>query len=227
MGTVTGIVSNLTIKAATPHHVPFLVETVLGAERSGSQHAGIARVFGSSDDRAAELIAAMFEEEIDGCEFSVSSFLVAEVGGVAAAAVAGWVEGFHDDMPSSMLRSNLIGFTFPVEAMETMRSNGPAVAPIRLDRAKGALQIEYVYVAPAHRGKGLSTALIEAHIARALDLTYPPDLAQVQVFANNTPAINAYQALGFKVTASVRSDDPRTLELLPFNEKLLMEKTLR
>ncbi len=227
MGTVTGIVSNLTIKAAGPNHVPFLVEAVLGAERSGGSHAGIARVFGSSDDRAADLIATMFAEEIDGCEFSVSSFLVAEIGGTAAAAVAGWVEGFHDDMPSSLLRLNLIGFTFPTEAMETMRSNGPAVAPIRIDRAKGAVQIEYVYVAAAHRGKGLSTALIQAHITRALALPQPPHLAQVQVFANNAPAINAYQALGFKVTASVRSADPRTLELLPFNEKLLMEKIIR
>lgn len=218
--------SEVQIERATPSDIPFLVEAVEAADRGIGAHSGLARVFGLEDEQLRERIEAMFQEEVDGCEFSVSSFLLARCEGKAIAAVGGWIEGTEDGMPSQMLRSNLIGFTFPPSSMEALKANAPALSSMRIDRGMGDLQIEYVYVAPGHRGEGLASRLIQAHIAAARSAAPPPQKAQVQVFSNNAPAIKLYTALGFRTAGTFRSEHPRIFELLPHHEKLVMEMTL-
>lgn len=215
--------SQAQIERASTTDIPFLVEAVEAADRGIGAYGGLARVFGLSDAQLPERIEAMFQEEVDGCEFSVSSFLVARSEGNAIAAVGGWVEGAEDGIPSQMLRSNLIGFTFPPASMEALKANAPVLAALRIDRSMATLQIEYVYVAPGHRGEGLAACLIQHHLAEARSTSPPPLRAQVQVFSNNTPAIRLYTALGFHIAGTYRSDHPRILELLPHHEKLVME----
>ncbi|MFZ1332100.1 MAG: GNAT family N-acetyltransferase, partial [Flavobacteriales bacterium] len=142
------------------------------------------------------------------------------------AAVAGWLEGGVDGVPSGSLRTNLVGYTFPGSALEALRENGQAAVDLKLDRDEGALQIEYVYVSPAERGKRLATKLIQAHIDRIKGSDQVPGKVQIQVFNNNDKALSAYLAMGFQVVRTARSQDPRALELLPFNEKSLLELTL-
>lgn len=215
------------IARATAADIPFLAEAVLGAERSGGKFSAMSRIFGTGEDELAELIASMFQEEIQGCEFSLASFLVAHDAGQPLAAVAGWTEGVHEDgMASAILRSNLIGFTFPQHALVTFRSNAEALAPLRIERKKRALQIEYVYVRPDMRGHGLASMLIRRHISEALQAVTPPKSAQVQVFANNDHAIKLYRSIGFSTILHARSDHPNANSILPHPEKLLMEKPL-
>ncbi len=218
--------STVQIDRATVSDIPFLVETVIAADRSMGAHAGLARVFALDDEELPERIEAMFHEEVDGCEFSVSSFLVARSEGKAVAAVGGWVEGSEDGVPSQMLRSNLIGFTFPPASMAAMRGNALAIAPMRFDRNMGDLQIEYVYVAPEYRGQGVSARLIQGHIEEARRAYPRPRNAQVQVFSNNASAIRLYTTLGFRIANTLRSDHPDILELLPHHEKYVMEMPL-
>ncbi len=215
------------IDKATPADIAFLADAVQGAEQSGGTFSALARIFGIAEDALPGLLSSMFEEGVDGCEFSVSSFLVVREGSVPVAAVAGWVEGEAEEgVPSQVLRSNLIGFTFPPEAMAALRTHAEALTPLRLDRVKGALQIEYVYVRPDRRGSGLAARLIQRHIMNALALSAPPARAQVQVFANNAPAVHLYSAMGFTTSLRVRSDHPGITSLLPHPEKLMMEKLL-
>lgn len=219
--------SDLRLDKASLSDIPFLIATVLAAERSGGEQVGLARVFGLPEKALPDRLQAMFLEEVDGCEFSVSSFRVARMGGVPVAAVAGWTEGGAEEgVPSQMLRSNLIGFTFPKGSMETLRTHAEALAGMRINRRKGALQIEYVHVSPEHRRKGLAAQLIRLHIQEALASPMPPSTAQVQVFANNIPAVRLYEALGFHLARTYRSDHPRINDLLPHHEKLVLEKNL-
>ena len=217
--------ADYTIRAATMEDVDFLSETILAAEMSGTDRAGLATLFDLTTDQAKDLVVRMLEEEIDGCELSVSSFLVACADDQPVAAVGGWVEGRMEDMPSSLLKSNLIGFTFPKESMQALAERRGAVRGIQIERERDALQIEYVYVRPEHRGNDLAGRLVRAHFAQASD---QPGVhkAQVQVFADNASAIRSYERLGFTTARSYRSKDPDTLRFLPWNEKLLMERTL-
>ncbi len=216
---------NSWIRPARINDIPLLVETVLEAEKSGGDHAPIARLFGLNEEEARGLIATMFEEEIEGCEFSLGSFLVVDQGEGAEAAVAGWVEGANEDgMSAQILRANLIGFTFPARAMDKMRANGPAVSALAVPRNTGTLQIEYVHVAAASRGKGYAQALILQHMACAVRSNVPK--AQVQVFGHNKSAISLYIKLGFERKETYVSDHPDASNLLPHNEKWLMERKL-
>ncbi len=217
--------STSTIRRAGAADIPFLIETCLGAEQGAGKHAPIARVFGLTDEQVAPYLAAMFGEEVDGCEFSVSSFLIVEEDGMPAAAVAGWIEGAAEDgLGSNFLRTNLIGYTFPPTSMAAMRTNGAAVKELLLPRSSLMLQLEYVYTSPSHRGKGYARKLIGKHIYEAR--TQGIERAQVQVFADNKPAILLYESMGFSTSQTAHTEHPNALQLVPAASKLLMERSI-
>lgn len=201
----------------------FLVEAIISAEKSNTPRLGLATLFGSTEEEVRKLVERMLEEEVDGCEFSTSSFMVAEVGGKPVAAVAGWVEGAgEEEMPSALLKANLIGYTFPAERMQQLRANAAVITGIQIPREEGCLQIEYVHVDPGYRGKGLAGRLIKAHFAGATGA----GKAQVQAFADNAVAIGLYERLGFKIVRTFASSDPRTIVFMPYTEKVLMERDI-
>ena len=102
------------IRQATLDDVEFLVDTIVAAEKSGTNNLGLAKLFELTESEMRTYIKVMLEEEIDGCEFSVSSFLVAEHKEKVVSAFAGWVEGQNEDgLPSAILKSNLVGYCLP------------------------------------------------------------------------------------------------------------------
>jgi ribosomal protein S18 acetylase RimI-like enzyme len=211
------------IRPATAADVDALVRTIVSAEKSGTD---LATLFDLSETQAKEHIASMLHEEVDGCELSISSFLLAEVDGRFAGAVGGWVEAQPDDMPSGLLKSNLIGATYPEEAMQALRTHAEVLTGLRIERAIGALQIEYVHVEPDLRGRGIAQQLITAHLDRALASEPRPTRAQVQAFADNAGAVRVYQQLGFAIVRTYVAEHPLTSRYLPFHQKVLMERAL-
>ena len=216
-----------TIRPATSADSAFLAEAIIGAEKSNSDKLGLATLFDLGEEAVKALIVGMLGEEVDGCELSTSSFLIAEMDGHPAAAVAGWIEGLADEMPSRLLKSNLIAFTFPKPSLAALQSRAAAIAGIQIERERGTFQVEYVYVRPEYRGKGLAASLIQRHWERALAGNTELRRSQVQAFGNNHTAIGAYAKLGFHIARTFRSEDPATADLLPYTEKVLMEKQLR
>ncbi|MBK8339003.1 MAG: GNAT family N-acetyltransferase [Flavobacteriales bacterium] len=215
-----------TIRKATGEDIPFLVEAVVSAEKSGTPRFGLANTFGLSEAEMRGALTSMFKEEVDHCEISVSSFLIAEWGGVPAAAVAGWVEGADGEVPSALLKANLLGYTLPGSSMLELARRASAIEGVRIERMRGALQIEYVHVDERFRGRRLGIRLIEAHLVAILGSVPPVTRAQVQAFADNRAAISLYEKLGFAVVGTCTSDHPDTSSLLPHHSKVLMERPL-
>ena len=111
--------SKYIFRKATVDDVGFLVDVIVNAEKSGTDKFGLANLFGISEQEARNIISELLEEEIDGCEFSISSFVVAEYDGVPVSAFAGWIEGENeDDMPSGLLKSNLLAYYLPEGCLE-------------------------------------------------------------------------------------------------------------
>lgn len=212
------------IGPATSEDIPFLVEAIVSAEKSGTDRFGLANLCGLSEEEMSPLIAAMLNEEVDGCEYSVSSFLVARSEERAVAAVAGWVEGRPDEVPSMVLKANLIAFTFPKRALEALRSRSTALTELQMPRERGALQIEFVHTAPGFRGGGVANGIILDHLQRASGPDGVTPKAQVQLFSNNRPAKALYEKLGFITAMTRTSHDEDLARLLPFTERLLMER---
>lgn len=69
------------IRKAKAADIPFLADVVIASEKGMSDNLSFTTLFNIPEDRAKELIINMFEEEIDGCELSLSSFIVTEYNG--------------------------------------------------------------------------------------------------------------------------------------------------
>ncbi len=213
------------IRRATLNDVDFLVDTIVAAEKSGTDNFGLAKLFELSEGEMRTYIKAMLEEEVDGCEFSVSSFLVADHHGKAVSAFAGWVEGQNEDeLPSSILKSNLVGYCLPVENVKKSQSKSDIVRPLQIEREEGTYQLEYSYTLPEYRGRGILGSIIEAHEKEAISNNVKK--LQVHVFDNNPSAIKSYEKKGFKITKRYESTYPDTSMFFPSNVELLMEKEL-
>lgn len=213
------------IRRATSDDIDFLAETIVEAEKSGTDNFGFAKLFELSEDEMRDCIKAMLDEEIEGCELSISSFLVAEHKGRVVSAFAGWIEGVNEDeLPSAILKSNLVGYCLPVENVKRSQSKADIVRPLQIERDEGTYQLEYSYTLPDYRGKGILGAIMDAHEKEAVSKGVCR--MQVHVFDNNPVAIKAYEKMGFKEAKRYESNHPETSLYFPSNVELLMEKVL-
>lgn len=216
---------DILIRRATTDDIGFLVDTIVAAEKSGTDNFGLAKLFDFSEEEMREYIKAMLDEEIDGCEFSISSFILAETNGEVVAAFAGWIEGQNeDDLPSAILKSNLVGYCLPVEKVKNSQSKSDIVRPLQIEREDGTYQLEYSYTLPPYRGKGILGKIIEAHEQEAVSNGVRK--IQVHVFDNNPSAIRSYEKKGFKVAKRFESSHSDTHLFFPSSIELLMEKEL-
>jgi ribosomal protein S18 acetylase RimI-like enzyme len=218
--------SEYIIRKASEKDIPFLAEIVIAAEKGNSDKLSYSTLFNISEEKAKELIIAMFEEEIEGCEFSVDSFLIAEIDTEAVAGFGAWIEGFDGNSPSKILKSNLISYTFGPDCIAYLKTKANLLKDFLTEREPLALQFEYLFVSNKHRGNHLATLLIEKHIEQAKQLYPELQKAQVQLFKNNANAVSVYERNGFETVQTLRSNEPELLNYLPYNEKLLMEKKI-
>jgi ribosomal protein S18 acetylase RimI-like enzyme len=117
----------------------------------------------------------------------------------------------------------LIDIRFPNECSAFVFTTLAVISDILIQRENLSLQIEYVYVEKNRRGKGLAEGLLRQHITKAW-LAYPElKKVQVQLFANNAPAIKLYDKSGFHVEKLFGSSNAKILDYLPHNEALLIE----
>lgn len=213
------------LRKASTNDIGFLVDTIVAAEKSGTDTFGLARLLELSEEDMRRYLADMLEEDIEGCELSASSFIVAEFDGEPVAAFAGWIEGKNeDDMPSSLLKSNLIGYVVPKENIAKFKSKLDIVRPLQIEREEGTYQLEYSFTKPDYRGNGLMGKIVDEHIRQARESNIHK--MQVHVFANNLPAIRTYEKKGFMLVKEFVSNNPQSSQYFPSNKELLMEKNL-
>lgn len=217
---------NVIIRRATIEDIDFLVDTIVSAEKSGTNNFGLAKLFDTTEEEMRNFIRAILEEEIDGCEFSVSSFIVAVIKDKVVSAFGGWVEGQNEDeLPSAILKSNLIGYCLPLENVKKSQTKSALVRPLQIEREEGTYQLEYSYTLPEYRGNGILGRIIGAHEKDAV--LKGVKKMQVHVFDNNPAAIKSYENNGFKVVKTFESDNPETSSFFPSNVELLMEKIIK
>ena len=98
---------NLIFRNATITDVPFIVTAIIEAEKSGTDKLSYSTIFGLTEEEVRSYLQEMLYEEIDGCELSISSFIIAEYNGQPAGALSAWIEG-KDGIPSAILKGNLL-----------------------------------------------------------------------------------------------------------------------
>lgn len=216
---------NAILRAASLNDVPFLVDTIIEAEKSGTKILTYSTIFGLSEEESREYIAQMLLEGVDGCELSVSSFLIAEKNGQIAASVCAWIEGI-EGIPSSVLKGNLLSFILPKKCIEQAISLNSVVRDLHIENIPDTIQIGLVYVSPAFRGQNLVSLLIDAQVSRLKGLKPTITEIFVQVFGNNLPAIKAYEKAGFQTQLIKQSSNNVVLNYMPSDKKILMKREI-
>jgi len=218
--------SKYIIRKATLDDVEFVATVIIEAEKSMTNNFGLANFFELSEEDIRKYIIQILEEEVDGCEFSLSSFFVAEYDGEPVSALGGWLEGYYDDMPSALLKANLVGYVFPKENVLKTREKADIVKALQIERERGTYQLEYSYTRDDHRGHRLIQRLMMAHLAYAKELDPNVKKAQLHVFENNPTIIKVHERSGYHMAKRYVSNNPLVLGYYPYNVELLMEKEL-
>lgn len=216
-----------TIRKAISNDIAFIADVIIAAEKSFTNTIGLAKVFELTEEETKLLIISLLKEEVDGCEFSLSSFFVALFKDIPIAALGGWLEGYYYDMPSTIIKSNLISFVFPKENILKAKEKSEIIKEIQFEREKGAYQLEYVYVDPPFRGIRIFKELIDYHIEYAKHIRPNVRKVQGQVFECNRSSIRGLESAGFKAVRRIVSLHDETINYLPSNVKILMEKPIQ
>lgn len=215
----------LILRQATLDDVDFIATTIIEAEKSSTDKIGPANYFELLEEDYRKYLIQMLKEEIDGCELSVSSFVVAEYDGKVVAARGGWLEGANEDKASSaMLKSNLFAFILPKENLLKGQSKYDIVKDIMIERDMGAYQFENSYTSPDFRGYHIMADLDNWHIKRAAEMGAKK--VQVVVCQGNEKALKARQRTGFHTVKTFTSHHPLIKDYYPDETLLLMERDL-
>ena len=215
------------IRKAVAADIPFLADVVIASEKGMSDRLSFTTLFNKSEAEAKELIIQMFEEEVDGCELSLSSFIVTEFEGKPVSGSGAWIECLQENMQSGILKSNLISYTFGKESIEYLKTKSHIVKDVLIDREPMTLQLEYFHIRDEHLGKGLDAALMDRIEQNALAEFPGLKKVQCQIFKNSVFSIKILLRHGFKIVGSYKSGNEEIFDYLPYNEKLLMEKILK
>lgn len=216
------------IRPATVNDIDFLTETVIQAEKSSTGNCGLAHYFDVTESEIRGYLTKIFDEEVDGCEFSISSFIVVEYEGKVVAAMGGWLEGDNEEeMPSALLKSNLLMYIMPKEKILKSRENLGITKDLSIEREWGTYQLEYSYVLPEHQGQFLVQDLMAEHIKRAESYGTRVKKMQAHAFESNKVILLINKMMGFKITKRFVSEHPRILEFYPFNTMVLLEREVK
>ena len=216
---------DINIRQATEADKDFLIESIIEAEKSGSDMISDCAIFSITEDDFRTALSSMLDEDMEGQELNISGFLIAEVDGEKAAALNTWVEN-ASGMSSSMIKSNLLMYFLDRQAIINAAPAMALMNEVNIHRDSNALQIESVYTAEKYRGLGLTSKLINEHIRLKQAAAVPFNKVQVILLKNNEAAQKAYQKAGFAIVAEKHCTNPAILNLMPCDTKILMEKQL-
>lgn len=213
------------LRPANINDVEFLAETIIEAEKSGSDILSYSTIFGLDKEEVKRLIIDMLEEEADGCDVSISSFSVAEKDGELVAAVSCWQEG-SAGISSTVLKGNLLSCCLKPEAMQKAQKVNKIISELSVEPVPGCLFLSAGYVKPEHRGQGLASKLIELRISEAMKNPTPPNEIYSHVFDTNTSSLRSCEKMGFNVVETHHSDSKEIRNLLPSDSKVVVMKKL-
>ncbi len=217
--------NKLIIRPATLDDVEFLATVIIEAEKSSTAKNGTANYFELSENDYRKYLIEMLEEDINGCELSISSFVVAEYDGEVVGAMGGWKEGENEDcLSSAILKANLFQYIVPRENLMKGSEKNAIIKDLQIEREEGAYQFEFSYVKPEFRGCGIKQKLNAFHINQAIEKGAAK--IQTHVYQSNEKSIKANMKSGFTIAKIFRSDNPRIKEFYPDNAMVLMEKEL-
>jgi GNAT superfamily N-acetyltransferase len=213
---------NLVIRQALPSDFEFIIETIIEADKSGTPVISACNILNVPEEEYKSILKDILNENIEGQEYSLSGFLVAELNGEIIGALGAWVEGAVG-VSSYILYSNILLNFIEKEKIPGILQKFRITKDLSFRRETGAIQLEYGYVKEKYRRQGVYTRLMIESVKRF----YPENkgIPKVQgiCFRANYKSLNAGLKLGFEIAESKISDNEELKKIFPHNEKVLIE----
>lgn len=203
---------NLTFRNAVQSDLEFVVDGIIEAEKSGSDKLPYTTIFGLTEQETRKLIIDIVDEEIEGQEWCLQHFLIAEADGISAACLSTWIEG-ATGLGSGQLKAQAMAY-FLDSKWQNANANLSLLAQMQLLRLTGYAQLECIYTHKAFRGQGLAGKLIAFAIDTYQNSNIECGGFEIQLLGNNTAAMGSYTKCGFLKRQESTCSDNRILDLL-------------
>ena len=205
--------------------IPFLIDTIVAAEKSGSDMLSYSTIFEMTEAEVRKYLAQILAEDVTGQELCYSVYLMADVNGKTAGAVGAWIEG-ESGQQSSVRKTMLLNHFFPKENIEKARAKRKYLDQMHFDCDEGALVQDIGLVLPEYRGQGIYQKLMLEQIRRHREKNPSLKVSQLHFLKSNTTAFNIYSKLGYVLKKEKTCVDKEILQWLPSDTQQFMEKDL-
>jgi len=196
--------TDVKIVPATREHAPFVAWVMMAAGRSHLPVGSYDFMAGGDEANVLRYCEALATTK--AIHFGhYSTFLVAEVNGIPAAGMCGYVEDTHGNITAGLLEAyEMLNYT---EA-DIAANLGRAGTIVHVMPDHGEVHpwiVEHVATKPEFRRQGLVGRLIAAQLDRGRELG--ATTADIGVYIDNTPAQRAYEKAGFALIGEKRHPD--------------------
>lgn len=205
--------------------IPNLIDTIVAAEKSGTDKFSYSNIFEMPETEVRKIFAAILAEDVQGQELCYSDYLVGEVNGKFAGAVAAWIEG-ESGQESSVRKAMLLNYFFPDTNMQKALEKRKFLDQIHFDPDIGTLVIDIGLTLPEFRGQGILANLMQEQTRLHLERRPDVKISQIHIMKNNAVAYHIYSKLGYYTIREKTCPDPVILQWLPSDTQVVMEKKL-
>ncbi len=213
---------NLVIRQAEEKDIDFIIETIIEADKSGSNVISACNILNVNEKEYKDILKNILNDNIEGQEYGLSGFLVAELDNIPIGALGSWIEGAVG-ISSYILYSNILLFYLDKGKIPSILEKFKITKELSFRRETGAIQMEYGYVREEFRRRGVYTRLILESIKRYYPENKNIKKAQGICFKDNYKSLNASLKIGFKIIDSKLSENNNIKNIFPYYEKVLLE----
>jgi ribosomal protein S18 acetylase RimI-like enzyme len=216
---------NVTVRLATYDDLPFLIQSVIEADKSGTAVSSYCSLLHVDEVTFAKLLEKIFLLELDGFEFCVSAFCVLESNGVVVGASASWIEN-SDGIPSWQNRVLSLREVCDLPTFSNFLKMAEKSKNINPERTIGALQIESVFIINDFRGKGLLKKMLDFHQKIAIHKSQNVNTVELLVYDNNSSALKSYLREGFQLAKRTKIASEELKKIFPSDGMILLSKKI-
>ena len=101
------MIKEIKIRKATIKDSDFIIESIIEAEKNNTNILSYSTIFNLKISQVKEVLKKTLQLNIDGCELSISSYLIGYIKNEPVASIGAWIEGYGG-LPSSTIKGNLI-----------------------------------------------------------------------------------------------------------------------
>jgi predicted GNAT family acetyltransferase len=216
------MIENVIVRQAVKDDIPFIIEGIIEAEKSGGNTITSCVVFDLTILEFKDILKTLLAEDVEDYDYYLNGFFIAEHDGKPIGTCGSWVEGIND-LPSGMIKANMLLQNLSREKIMFGNKQVRIIKDLNFPREKGTIQLEHIYVSEPFRRKGVASKIIYSIVKYYKSLNQTVEKVQGILFKDNFKSFNMHLKNGYVETETKTSSNPEVLTVFPYQSRTLME----